>query len=201
MKLSTMREINPKETTRAYAFELWMKAPMPMVTFFKILDVSRLVKISKKSGMKFNMLMCWCIGKAASSIKEFYMLPVGEKFQLANVKDVMGDNSSTRSSSSGNGFGSFGSVSNSSSQDFNRRLFMKKLLIIYLIISFLMVFVYAIFVVNAYVSIKYEVETIDNDAIINMVYQIFDTGVTINFIWFAINTIIILGLYIKLRRK
>ena len=50
---------------------------------------------------------------------------------------------------------------------------MKKLLIIYLIISFLMVFVYAIFVVNAYVSIKYEVETIDNDAIINMVYQIF----------------------------
>ena len=57
-----------------------------------------------------------------------------------------------------------------------------------------MVFVYAIFVVNAYVSIKYEVETIDNDAIINMVYQIFDTGVTVNFIWFAINTIIILGL-------
>ena len=55
--------------------------------------------------------------------------------------------------------------------------------------------------VNAYVSIKYEVETIDNDAIINMVYQIFDTGVTVNFIWFAINTIIIWGLYIKLRRK
>ena len=71
----------------------------------------------------------------------------------------------------------------------DERLFMKKLLIIYLIISFLMVFVYAIFVVNAYVSIKYEVETIDNDAIINMVYQIFDTGVTVNFIWFAINTI------------
>lgn len=62
---------------------------------------------------------------------------------------------------------------------------MKKLLIIYLIISFLMFFIYAIFVVNAYVSIKYEVETIDNDAIINMVYQIFDTGVTINFIWFC----------------
>ena len=74
-----MREINSKETTRAYAFELWMKAPMPMVTFFKILDVSRLVKISKKSGMKFNMLMCWCIGQAASGIEEFYTLPVGDK--------------------------------------------------------------------------------------------------------------------------
>ena len=32
-----MREINPKETTRAYAFEMWMQAPMPMVTFFKAL--------------------------------------------------------------------------------------------------------------------------------------------------------------------
>lgn len=43
-----MIEIDPKETNRAYAFEFWMKAPMPMVTFFKTLDVSRLVKISKR---------------------------------------------------------------------------------------------------------------------------------------------------------
>lgn len=81
----------------------------------------------------------------------------------------------------------------------DERLFMKKLLIIYLIISFLMVFVYAIFVVNAYVSIKYEVETIDNDAIINMVYQIFDTGVIVNFIGLVINMLIIGGLYMKFR--
>lgn len=74
-----IKEINPKETTRAYAFEMWMNAPMPMVTFFKTLDVSRLVKISRKKGLKFNMLMCYCIGRAASRIKEFYMLPVGNK--------------------------------------------------------------------------------------------------------------------------
>ena len=74
-----MREVNPQETTRAYAFEMWMKAPMPMVTFFKTLNVSRLVKISRKTGMKFNMLMCYCIGKAASNVKEFYMLPVDNK--------------------------------------------------------------------------------------------------------------------------
>ena len=72
-------EINPMDTTRAYAFEMWMKAPMPMVTFFKTLDVTRLVKVSKQARMKFNMLMCYCIGKAASGIKEFYMLPVGDK--------------------------------------------------------------------------------------------------------------------------
>lgn len=74
-----MQEVNPVETTRAYAFEAWMKAPMPMVTLFKKLDVTRLRRISRRQGLKFNMLMCWCIGRAASQVKEFYMLPVGGK--------------------------------------------------------------------------------------------------------------------------
>ena len=73
------REINPQDTTRALAYELWMKAPNPMVTFFKTLDVTNLVKISKRKKMKFNMLLDFCIGKAAVSVKEFYILPVGEK--------------------------------------------------------------------------------------------------------------------------
>ena len=73
------REVNPQDTTRAYAFEMWMNAPMPMVTFFKTLNVSHLIKVSKRTGLKFNMLMCYCIGKAASQVKEFYMLPVGDK--------------------------------------------------------------------------------------------------------------------------
>lgn len=74
-----MKEVDPKETARAYAFEMWMNAPMPMVTIFKTLDVTRLLKASRKRGVKFNMLMCWCIGRAASQVKEFYMLPVGGK--------------------------------------------------------------------------------------------------------------------------
>lgn len=73
------KEINPKETTRATAYELWLKAPNPMVTFFKTLDVTNLVKVSKKRNLKFNMLLDFCIGKAASAVKEFYILPVGEK--------------------------------------------------------------------------------------------------------------------------
>ena len=74
-----MKEVNPKETTRAYAFEMWMKAPNPMVTFIKTLDITRLVKVSRHKRLKFNMLLDWCIGKAAAPIKEFYMLPVGDK--------------------------------------------------------------------------------------------------------------------------
>ena len=50
-----MKEVNPKETPRAYAFEMWMNAPMPMLTFFKTVDVTRLVRISKRTGLKFNM--------------------------------------------------------------------------------------------------------------------------------------------------
>lgn len=74
-----VKEIDPKQTTRAAAFDLWMTAPNPMVTFFKTIDVSRLVKLSKKHNLKFNMLLDYCIGKAAAVIKEFYILPVGNK--------------------------------------------------------------------------------------------------------------------------
>ena len=73
------KEVNPKETSHAQAYELWMKAPNPMVTFFKTIDVTRIVKVSKRRGLKFNMLLDWCIGRAASSVKEFYLLPVGDK--------------------------------------------------------------------------------------------------------------------------
>ena len=73
------REVNPKDTSRASAYELWMGAPNPMVTFFKTLDVTNLIKKSEKKHLKFNMLLDFCIGKAAVSVKEFYILPVGEK--------------------------------------------------------------------------------------------------------------------------
>ena len=73
------REIHPNDTTRASAYELWMKAPNPMVTFFKTLDVTNLIRISKKKHLKFNMLLDYCIGKAAAPVKEFYILPVGDK--------------------------------------------------------------------------------------------------------------------------
>ncbi len=76
---SQMKEVNPRSTTRAYAFEMWMKAPMPMLTFSKTLNVSKLLRIGRRRNLKFNMLMCWCIGKAAAGIKEFDMLPVGDK--------------------------------------------------------------------------------------------------------------------------
>ena len=72
-------EVNPKETSRASAYELWLWAPNPMVTFFKTMDVTELIRTSRKRNLKFNMLMDYCIGKAAAPVKEFYLLPVGDK--------------------------------------------------------------------------------------------------------------------------
>lgn len=69
------RETDPQQTSRAEAFALWMSSPMPMVTLTKTFDVSNIIKTSKKSGIKFNALLCLCIGRAASSINEFYLLP------------------------------------------------------------------------------------------------------------------------------
>ena len=46
-----------------------------MVTLVKTFDVGRLRKVSRKTGIKFTVLLCWCICKAASSIEEFFLLP------------------------------------------------------------------------------------------------------------------------------
>ena len=73
------KEVNPKDTTRATAYELWMKAPNPMVTFFKTFDVTNLIKVSRKRNLKFNMLLDYCIGRSAVEVKEFYILPVSDK--------------------------------------------------------------------------------------------------------------------------
>ena len=77
------KEINPQETSRAEAFSMWMSSPQPMVTLTKTFDVSRLVKVCRRTDMKFTSLMCWCIAKAASNIEEFYLLPEnGKLFQF-----------------------------------------------------------------------------------------------------------------------
>ena len=52
---------------------------MPMVTMTKTFDITHLMRLSKRKGVKLNMLMCYAVVKAASSFKEFYMLPVGDK--------------------------------------------------------------------------------------------------------------------------
>ena len=72
-------EVNPKDTIRGEAFDLWMSSPMPMVTLTKTFDVGRVVKVSKKLGVGFNVLLCWCIAKVASQMEVFYLLPEGGK--------------------------------------------------------------------------------------------------------------------------
>ena len=79
-------EVNPRETARAEAFDMWMTSPMPMVTLTKTFDVSKLLKASRKTGVKFNALLCWCIGKAATQVKEFYLLPEqGKLYQYDSI--------------------------------------------------------------------------------------------------------------------
>ena len=74
-----MKEIDPKTTNRAQQFEIWKNAPNPMLVFVKKMDVTNLIKISRKKHLKFNMLLDYCIGKAAVNQQEFYLLPIGDK--------------------------------------------------------------------------------------------------------------------------
>lgn len=77
-------QINPQDTSRAEAFNLWLSSPMPMVTLTKTFNVSNLLKQSKKLNISFNALLCWCIGKAASQIEEFYLLIEKDKLYKYN---------------------------------------------------------------------------------------------------------------------
>ncbi len=72
-------EVDPRTTTRARAFDLWMEAPMPMVTQMATLRVTRALRRARREGLKFNMLMLWCVGRAASGIGEFFLLPEGRR--------------------------------------------------------------------------------------------------------------------------
>lgn len=74
-----VREIIPEHSMRADAFALWNRAPMPMVTLMKTLDVTHLVRFSRRHRYKINMLLCWCVGRAAARMEDFYLLPVGDK--------------------------------------------------------------------------------------------------------------------------
>lgn len=91
-----MREVDPKDTDRAKSWQLYIDAPMPMVTIFKTLDISNLIKL-KNMEYQLNMLLCYCICRAANDMKEFHLLPVGKKMMeydkigvnviVANEKD------------------------------------------------------------------------------------------------------------------
>ena len=86
MQNNMKTEIQPQETKRAFAFEMWMTAPMPMVTLVKTMNVRKLMKISKKTGVKFNTLMCWCIGRAATGTEELHLLPEdGKLYQYDQI--------------------------------------------------------------------------------------------------------------------
>lgn len=93
--------IDPETTARAEAYKLWMSAPNPMVTFFKTPEVTPLLRFGRRRGYKFNMLLCWCIGKAASEAGEFYLLPVGRelwKYDSIAVNTIVKNRSSEVSS-------------------------------------------------------------------------------------------------------
>ena len=72
------KEIDPSATPRAAA-AIWMQAPMPMLTLFKTLDVTPAVRFARRHKRKLNMLLCWCIGRAAARTPAFFLLPVGGK--------------------------------------------------------------------------------------------------------------------------
>lgn len=75
----SVREVDPQTTPRAASWQLFHRAPMPMVTILQTWDITNLLSLKEKKGYGLNLLLCWCIGQAAKQTEECYLLPVGEK--------------------------------------------------------------------------------------------------------------------------
>jgi len=78
---------------------------------------------------------------------------------------------------------------------------MKKLLILYSVLAALWLIIYFMLILNSYVSIKYEIETIANNAIVGSVYRVFDVGVVLNMVWFVVSTFLFFFVYLKSRKN
>lgn len=78
---------------------------------------------------------------------------------------------------------------------------MKKLLILYCVLAILWLLVYFVLILNSYVSIKYEIETIANDAIVGSIYQVFDVGGVLNMVWFVVSAFLFFMVYWKSRKS
>lgn len=81
------------------------------------------------------------------------------------------------------------------------QLLMKKLLILYSVLAALWLIIYFMLILNSYVSIKYEIETIANNAIVGSIYRVFDVGVVLNIVWFVVSTFLFFFVYLKNRKN
>lgn len=77
---------------------------------------------------------------------------------------------------------------------------MKKLLILFSLLAVLWLSAYFVLIINSYVTIKYEIESINNDTIIDTIYQVFDIGVVLNMIWFIVSALLFFLIYLKSRK-
>lgn len=66
------------------AYNAWIDNTMPMVTIVSTLDVTHIVRYSKRHKMRLNMLMLYCIGRAASHVKEFYTFLCDKQFYTSD---------------------------------------------------------------------------------------------------------------------
>lgn len=86
-----MIELDYKKTPRKQCFEAFIDAPMPMLTAFKKINVTKAVSLAKRKGLKLNGVLCYAIGKAAAKIPEFHYvikerkLFYDEKFNVSVV--------------------------------------------------------------------------------------------------------------------
>lgn len=78
---------------------------------------------------------------------------------------------------------------------------MKKILFVFIWIATIWLIIYCLLVCDQYLALKYEVETLENTAILNRIYEIVNTSIILGLSWFFLSLIIFVYIYIKERTK
>ena len=87
--------ITPAEAGRELEYGYWINNRMPMVHITVTFDVTRLVRRHRRDKrMKMNILMCYCIVKAAQQVKEMHTQVSGKEMiwsDKINVQTILKD--------------------------------------------------------------------------------------------------------------
>lgn len=83
-----LTKIDPKESSRAFAYQYLQESLLPTVTLIKRIDVTNIKKISKKTGHKFNCIINYLILKTAVEIPEFFLQIDGKTNDLYKSDEI-----------------------------------------------------------------------------------------------------------------
>lgn len=77
---------------------------------------------------------------------------------------------------------------------------MKRVFMLFVVVAIVWLVLYGVLIISHYVALKYEIESIADDAIVGRVYDITNTSTVLNVVWFVFSVVMMVLAWVKSRR-